>query len=205
MSERRPFTPVQSRTWWAHKPYLAYTIRELSGVAVALYGGILLAGLVCLWRGPEAYAVYSSPVGQSGIAAGASAAARRRALARGDMVSDPAENAAQAGAARPAGVATIDFDGCAAAGVRLLRHPGGRGHDPGSLVMTTPNPHPRPRRSIAPVFWLLFGAGGMLSALFGPALIILTGIMAPHGWGLPSSFTDFASAQAFVRNPIGKL
>jgi len=71
--------------------------------------------------------------------------------------------------------------------------------------MTTPNPHPRPRRSIAPVFWLLFGAGGMLSALFGPALIILTGIMAPHGWGLPSSFTDFASAQAFVRNPIGKL
>jgi fumarate reductase subunit D len=70
--------------------------------------------------------------------------------------------------------------------------------------MTTPN-HPRPRRSIAPVFWLLFGAGGMLSALFGPALIILTGIMAPHGWGLPMSFTDFASAQAFARNPVGKL
>jgi fumarate reductase subunit D len=55
------------------------------------------------------------------------------------------------------------------------------------------------------VFWLLFGAGGMLSALFGPALIMLTGVMAPHGWGLPMSFTDFASAQAFVRNPIGKL
>jgi fumarate reductase subunit C len=58
MSERRPFMRVQPRTWWAHKPYLAYSIRELSGVAVALYGGILLAGLVCLWRGPEAYAVY---------------------------------------------------------------------------------------------------------------------------------------------------
>ena len=70
--------------------------------------------------------------------------------------------------------------------------------------MTTPN-HPRPRRSTAPVFWLLFGAGGMLSALFGPALTMLTGVMAPHGWGLPMSFTDFASAQAFVRNPIGKL
>jgi succinate dehydrogenase subunit C len=58
MSERRPFIRAQARHWWAHKPYLAYTIRELSGVAVALYGAILLAGLICLWRGPEAYAVY---------------------------------------------------------------------------------------------------------------------------------------------------
>jgi fumarate reductase subunit C len=58
MSERRPFHRPQARRWWAHKPYLAYTLRELSGVAVALYGAILLAGLVCLWRGPEAYAIY---------------------------------------------------------------------------------------------------------------------------------------------------
>lgn len=71
--------------------------------------------------------------------------------------------------------------------------------------MTFPNaPHP-PARSVAPVFWLLFGAGGMLSALFGPALIILTGIMAPHGWGLPADFADFPHALAFARNPIGKL
>ena len=58
MSERRPFHRPQPPRWWAHKPYLAYTLRELSGVAVALYGAILLAGLICLWRGPEAYAVY---------------------------------------------------------------------------------------------------------------------------------------------------
>ncbi|MGA7803337.1 fumarate reductase subunit C [Bradyrhizobium sp.] len=58
MSERRPFHRPQPRHWWAHKPYLAYTLRELSGVAVALYGAILLAGLICLWRGPQAYAVY---------------------------------------------------------------------------------------------------------------------------------------------------
>ena len=58
MSERRPFHRPQPRFWWAQKPYLAYTLRELSGVAVALYGAILLAGLICLWRGPEAYAVY---------------------------------------------------------------------------------------------------------------------------------------------------
>jgi fumarate reductase subunit D len=62
-----------------------------------------------------------------------------------------------------------------------------------------------PKRSVAPIFWLLFGAGGMLSALFGPALIILTGIMLPHGWGLPTRFGDFAHALAFARNPIGKL
>ncbi|MGA7803336.1 fumarate reductase subunit FrdD [Bradyrhizobium sp.] len=65
--------------------------------------------------------------------------------------------------------------------------------------------HPAPKRSIAPVFWLLFGAGGMLSALFGPALIILTGFMLPHGWGVPANFADFAHVLAFVRHPLGKL
>lgn len=58
MSEQRPFHRPQPHHWWAHEPYLAYTVRELSGVAVAVYGAILLAGLICLWRGPEAYAVY---------------------------------------------------------------------------------------------------------------------------------------------------
>jgi len=62
-----------------------------------------------------------------------------------------------------------------------------------------------PKRSIAPVFWLLFGAGGMLSALFGPALIILTGIMLPRGWGLPASFFDYPHVLAFARHPLGKL
>ena len=65
--------------------------------------------------------------------------------------------------------------------------------------------HPAPKRSVAPVFWLLFGAGGMLSALFGPALIIVTGFMLPHGWGVPQSFSDFPHVLAFVRHPIGKL
>jgi fumarate reductase subunit D len=62
-----------------------------------------------------------------------------------------------------------------------------------------------PKRSFAPVFWLLFGAGGMLSALFGPALIILTGLMLPRGWGVPADFADFDHVLAFARHPLGKL
>ncbi len=58
MTERRPYLRAQPRHWWIQKPYLAYTVRELTGVAVALYGGILLAGLVCLWRGPGSFAAY---------------------------------------------------------------------------------------------------------------------------------------------------
>ena len=65
--------------------------------------------------------------------------------------------------------------------------------------------HPAPKRAMAPVFWLLFGAGGMLSALFGPALIVLTGFMLPHGWGLPARFADYSHVLAFARHPIGKL
>ena len=38
------------------------------------------------------------------------------------------------------------------------------------------------KRSSAPVFWLLFGAGGMLSALFGGVLVFVTGIATPLGW-----------------------
>jgi fumarate reductase subunit D len=57
------------------------------------------------------------------------------------------------------------------------------------------------KRSISPIFWLMFGAGGMLSALFGPGLILVTGILGPTGMGLPS----YSQALAFAHNPIGKL
>ena len=63
----------------------------------------------------------------------------------------------------------------------------------------------RVQRSKAPIFWLLFGAGGMLSALFGPALILITDLLAPTGTGLPESFENYDHALAFARNPIGKL
>jgi fumarate reductase subunit D len=61
------------------------------------------------------------------------------------------------------------------------------------------------KRSISPIFWLMFGAGGMLSALFGPALILITGILAPTGTGIPESFLSYGHVLAFAQNPLGKL
>lgn len=58
MSESRPYLRAQPRHWWAHSPYRAYTIRELTGGALAIYAAILLAGLVCLARGPAAFEAY---------------------------------------------------------------------------------------------------------------------------------------------------
>ena len=55
MSERRPYRRPMNPKWWANPPYRAYTLRELSGVAVTLYGAVLFAGLVSLARGPESY------------------------------------------------------------------------------------------------------------------------------------------------------
>ncbi len=61
------------------------------------------------------------------------------------------------------------------------------------------------KRSISPIFWMLFGAGGMLAALFGPALILITDLLAPTGIGLPADFESYSHALAFAKNPIGKL
>jgi fumarate reductase subunit C len=55
MSGRRPYVRPTDRFWWAHAPYLAYTLREVTGVAIAGYGLVLLAGIICLARGEAAY------------------------------------------------------------------------------------------------------------------------------------------------------
>lgn len=61
------------------------------------------------------------------------------------------------------------------------------------------------KRSISPLFWLPFGAGGMVASLFGPALVLITGIAAPLGFGLSPDFLSFARVAAFAHHPLGKL
>ncbi|MCB1869309.1 MAG: fumarate reductase subunit FrdD [Gammaproteobacteria bacterium] len=60
------------------------------------------------------------------------------------------------------------------------------------------------KRSNAPIFWSLFGAGGMLSALFGPALVFITGIAVPFGFMLPADAMSYPKMLAFAQNFIGK-
>jgi fumarate reductase subunit D len=60
------------------------------------------------------------------------------------------------------------------------------------------------QRSNAPIFWLLFGAGGMLAALFGTALVFLTGFAAPLGWPLGPQLMSYSHMLAFSRHWMGK-
>ena len=61
------------------------------------------------------------------------------------------------------------------------------------------------KRSKSPIFWALFGAGGMLSALIGGVLVIITGLAAPTGMGLPGDTLSYAKVLAFTQSWPGKL
>ena len=52
---RRPYLRPMDPYWWAKPPYLAYTLREATGIAIAAYALILLAGVICLAAGENAY------------------------------------------------------------------------------------------------------------------------------------------------------
>jgi fumarate reductase subunit D len=60
------------------------------------------------------------------------------------------------------------------------------------------------KRSNKPIFWSLFGAGGMLSALIGPVLIFITGIAVPTGL-ISRETMSYERMLALVQNPFGKL
>ncbi|HET7526177.1 MAG TPA: fumarate reductase subunit FrdD [Burkholderiaceae bacterium] len=60
------------------------------------------------------------------------------------------------------------------------------------------------KRSNAPIFWLLFGAGGMLSALLGTVLVFITGLAVPLGWGLPTDWMSYPRSLGFAQHWLGK-
>ncbi|MBP6108920.1 MAG: fumarate reductase subunit FrdD [Rhodocyclaceae bacterium] len=60
------------------------------------------------------------------------------------------------------------------------------------------------KRSNAPIFWLLFGAGGMLSALLGPMLVFITGVAIPLGLIFAPDAFSYAHMQAFAQHLLGK-
>jgi len=60
------------------------------------------------------------------------------------------------------------------------------------------------KRSNAPIFWLLFGAGGMLSALLGSMLIFITGIAVPLGFPLSPDMMSHSRVLALAQNWFGK-
>ncbi len=59
------------------------------------------------------------------------------------------------------------------------------------------------RRSNAPIFWSLFGAGGVLSALIGPMLVFITGIAVPLGLVFPRDLMSYP-AHAVPLPSIGR-
>lgn len=61
-----------------------------------------------------------------------------------------------------------------------------------------------PKRSNAPIFWALFGAGGMLSALLGPMLVLITGVLVPLGLLLPQELMGYERALGFAQHWAGK-
>jgi len=60
------------------------------------------------------------------------------------------------------------------------------------------------KRSNAPIFWLLFGAGGMLSALLGAMLVFITGIAVPLGWPLHGELMSYPRMLGFAQHWLGK-
>ena len=60
------------------------------------------------------------------------------------------------------------------------------------------------KRCNAPLFWLPFGAGGMLAALTGPMFVFITGIAVPLGWPLRRDLLSYARVLALAQHGWGK-
>ncbi len=58
------------------------------------------------------------------------------------------------------------------------------------------------KRSIEPLLWMLFSAGGVAAALMIPMLLFLFGLAIPLGWVSPP---DHAHLLAVCRHPLTRL
>jgi fumarate reductase subunit D len=58
------------------------------------------------------------------------------------------------------------------------------------------------RRPVEPFLWLLFSAGGVLSAMLMPALVFLFGVAFPLGWVAPPTYEHLL---ALVVHPLTRI
>ena len=61
------------------------------------------------------------------------------------------------------------------------------------------------KRSNDPIFWLLFGAGGMLSALIGAVLVFVTGIGVPLAFLVSQDLMRYQHMLDFAQHWLGKI
>ena len=61
------------------------------------------------------------------------------------------------------------------------------------------------KRSNEPVFWSLFGAGGMLSALIGVALVFVTGVGVPLSLLVSQDLMQYQNMLGFAQHWLGKI
>lgn len=57
-------------------------------------------------------------------------------------------------------------------------------------------------RSHEPIFWSLFGGGGMLAALVGPILVLIVGLLVPMGMGFGSDAMGYEQMRALLGHPL---
>jgi fumarate reductase subunit D len=58
------------------------------------------------------------------------------------------------------------------------------------------------KRHPEPLLWMLFSAGGMISGMLMPVLILMFGIAFPLGWVTPPTHTQITAVMA---NPIARV